>query len=356
MPKRVIYKSWLLGIFLLLQFTSKLLAQSLTTGNEKIDAVFGNAQKMMQLLENKNDDKSALQDLLLFNKVPNIYPGRLDDYYLLAQKIVELREIVRKKIRALQSRPDARPKDPFETTDQYKQRLSFLETQVLQEYKNDVSPIESEIKTLTSRFYTAINPSAIRFPLDVSMYDADRSIWKVRVLCRDIESVITLNINPANAKALWENRSLITITDITDIFGELQYAEIAIPDLNWKIFLQYVTSNNISSEDQVFTKVEVEAQFPGGDAAWNRFVQREVEKRIDDLTDDGRSGTCEVQFIVDKEGNVSAVEALTMKGTTLAEVAVNAIQKGPKWVPATQNGRQVRAWRRQKLTFRLPDE
>lgn len=109
-------------------------------------------------------------------------------------------------------------------------------------------------------------------------------------------------------------------------------------------------------ENTVFTKVEVEASFPGGDAAWSRFVQREVEKHIDELTDDGRSGTCEVQFIVDKDGNVSNVEALTMKGTKLAEVAVNAIRKGPKWIPAIQNGRQVKAWRRQKITFRLPDE
>ncbi|HEX4959078.1 MAG TPA: energy transducer TonB [Lacibacter sp.] len=109
-------------------------------------------------------------------------------------------------------------------------------------------------------------------------------------------------------------------------------------------------------ENQVFTKVEVEAQFPGGEGKWNQYVQREVERHIDDLTDDGQSGTCEVQFIVDKEGNVSNVEALSMKGTKLAEVAVNAIKKGPKWIPAIQNGRQVKAWRRQKITFRLPDE
>lgn len=108
--------------------------------------------------------------------------------------------------------------------------------------------------------------------------------------------------------------------------------------------------------NQVFTKVEVEAQFPGGEGKWNQYVQREVEKNIDDLVDDGQAGTCEVQFIVDKEGNVSSVEALSMKGSKLAEVAVNAIKRGPKWIPAIQNGRQVKAWRRQKITFRLPDE
>ncbi|MFN8266101.1 MAG: energy transducer TonB [Chitinophagaceae bacterium] len=109
-------------------------------------------------------------------------------------------------------------------------------------------------------------------------------------------------------------------------------------------------------DNVVFTKVEVEAQFPGGEGKWNQYVQREVERRIDELTEDGQAGTCEVQFIVDKEGNVSNVEALTMKGSVLARVATDAIKKGPKWIPAIQNGRQVKAWRRQKITFRLPDE
>ncbi len=108
--------------------------------------------------------------------------------------------------------------------------------------------------------------------------------------------------------------------------------------------------------DAPFTKVEIEAKFPGGDEKWKQYVQREVERHMDELQDDGQSGTCEVQFIVDREGNVSNVEALNMKGSKLAEVAVNAIKKGPQWIPAIQNGQPVKAWRRQKITFRLPDE
>lgn len=108
--------------------------------------------------------------------------------------------------------------------------------------------------------------------------------------------------------------------------------------------------------NQVFTKVEVEAQFPGGEEKWNRYVYNEIMKRIDDLIEDGQAGTVEVQFIVDREGNVSNVEALNMKGSVLARIATDAIKKGPKWIPAIQNGRQVKAYRRQKVTFRLPDE
>jgi protein TonB len=109
-------------------------------------------------------------------------------------------------------------------------------------------------------------------------------------------------------------------------------------------------------DNKVFTKVEIEAQFPGGDAAWNDYVRKAITAHMDELTDEGKSGTCEVQFIVDKDGAVSDVQALTMQGTKLAEIAVNAIRRGPHWGPAQQNGRKVKAFRRQKITFQMPDE
>lgn len=108
-------------------------------------------------------------------------------------------------------------------------------------------------------------------------------------------------------------------------------------------------------EDKIFTKVEIEAAFPGGESAWTRYVTREIQKNIDELTESGESGTCRVRFVVDKEGNVSDVEALTMKRTKLAEVAVNAIRKGPKWTPAQQNGRYVKAFREQPITFTIQE-
>jgi protein TonB len=109
-------------------------------------------------------------------------------------------------------------------------------------------------------------------------------------------------------------------------------------------------------EDKVFTKVDIEASFPGGDGAWARYVKKAIESNIDELTDAGESGTCRVRFIVSKDGSVSNVEALTMKGTKLAEIAVNAIRKGPAWKPAQQNGRQVNAYREQPVTFTIQDQ
>ncbi|MEY2596194.1 MAG: hypothetical protein RI965_1466 [Bacteroidota bacterium] len=118
-------------------------------------------------------------------------------------------------------------------------------------------------------------------------------------------------------------------------------------------------------ENKIFQKVEIDAEFPGGTSGWTRYVTREIERNIDELQDDGRSGTVVVLFIVDKEGAVSDVRALPCNEagvgnclpptSKLAEIAVNAIRKGPKWKPAIQNGRNVKAYRRQPVTFQLSE-
>lgn len=105
--------------------------------------------------------------------------------------------------------------------------------------------------------------------------------------------------------------------------------------------------------DKLFTKVEVEAQFPGGQAAWTKFISKIIEQHIKELTEKDY-GTCVVKFVIDTRGNVHYVEATTMKGTKLAEIAVDAILKGPKWIPAQQNGQNVNAYRLQPVTLMKP--
>ena len=107
--------------------------------------------------------------------------------------------------------------------------------------------------------------------------------------------------------------------------------------------------------DKVFTKVEIEATFPGGPGAWQKYVQRAIQADIEEFTESDY-GTCIVKFIVDKTGKVSQVEATTMKGSKLAEIATNAIRKGPNWTPAQQNGRYVNAYRLQPVTLTNPDQ
>lgn len=109
------------------------------------------------------------------------------------------------------------------------------------------------------------------------------------------------------------------------------------------------------SDNSTFTPVEIEAKFPGGDEAWQKYIQRAIQRELDGFSETDY-GTCTVKFMVDINGNVSDVEAITMQGSKLAEIAISTIRKGPKWIPAMQNGRYVTAYRLQPVTLLNPNQ
>jgi protein TonB len=106
-------------------------------------------------------------------------------------------------------------------------------------------------------------------------------------------------------------------------------------------------------DDAPFMRVEVDASFPGGPAAWLRFMNKNL-RYPDEAMNNGIQGTVMVQFIVDKEGNVSDVQAISgPEQGGLREEAIRVIKKSGKWTPALQNGRYVKAYRRQPVTFQV---
>ncbi len=123
-----------------------------------------------------------------------------------------------------------------------------------------------------------------------------------------------------------------------------------------EIFLKTpVISQNDTIPNKVFTKVENEAAFPGGQDAWVKYISTAIQASMDSLTEKD-FGTCVVKFIVNTDGKISNVEATTRKDTRLAEVAMNAIRTGPKWIPASQNGKTVAAYRLQPVTLTNPEK
>ena len=104
--------------------------------------------------------------------------------------------------------------------------------------------------------------------------------------------------------------------------------------------------------DKIFTKVENEAEFPGGNDAWRRYLERTLTYP-ESAQENGVSGTIKVSFIVDKEGNISEVQAINPSDASLGEEAERIIKKGPKWKPAEQNGRKVISRHVQSITFQL---
>ena len=116
--------------------------------------------------------------------------------------------------------------------------------------------------------------------------------------------------------------------------------------------------NKISPDDnKVFVKVEVEPSFPGGAKAWESFLMKNLNPNA--AKEKGaKTGFYKViiRFIVDKNGNVSDIKALSKNGYGMEEDAVRVISNSPKWIPAMQNGKVVTAYKTQPVFFAINPE
>jgi len=110
-------------------------------------------------------------------------------------------------------------------------------------------------------------------------------------------------------------------------------------------------------ENKIFEKVEIEASFKGGESAWRKYLERNLNPStpVDNGAPEGLY-TVYVQFVVSKDGSISDVKALTNHGYGMEAEAVRVIKKGPSWTPAIQNGRSVNAYRKQPITFQVQAE
>jgi protein TonB len=105
--------------------------------------------------------------------------------------------------------------------------------------------------------------------------------------------------------------------------------------------------------EKTFVKVEIESEFPGGAAAWLRYLNRNF-RYPDDGLNNQVEGTVMVQFIVDKDGNVSDVQAISGPSEGgLRQEAMRVIRKSGVWIPAIQNGRKVKSYKQQPVIFKI---
>jgi len=91
--------------------------------------------------------------------------------------------------------------------------------------------------------------------------------------------------------------------------------------------------------------------------AWRKYLQKNLNATVP--VDSGAQAgtyTVQVKFLVDKNGGVSSIKALTSHGYGMEEEVIRFIAKGPKWIPAKQNGHIVNAFKTQAVTFVITEE
>ncbi len=109
--------------------------------------------------------------------------------------------------------------------------------------------------------------------------------------------------------------------------------------------------------DKIFYSVQRVAEYPGGNSAWVKYLQRNLNAQVP--TDNGApAGTYTVvlSFTVDKNGNISDIVAENDPGYGTKEEATRVLRKGGGWTPAEQNGRKVIFRHKQSITFRVEED
>ena len=104
--------------------------------------------------------------------------------------------------------------------------------------------------------------------------------------------------------------------------------------------------------DEIFTIVEDQPEPPGGIGAFYKYVSTTLRypaqaRRM------GIEGKVFVQFVVDKDGSLTNVQAIKGIGAGCDEEAVRVISKAKKWKPGKQRGRAVKVRMILPITFKL---
>lgn len=112
------------------------------------------------------------------------------------------------------------------------------------------------------------------------------------------------------------------------------------------------TKKDLSEENKSDT---IEAKFPGGDQAWKKYLEKNLDANVPVVKDKAPKGmyTVKVQFIVTENGELHHVSAIQVPSgcPSCAIEAVGLIKKGPKWEPMTIDGKNVTSQRVQFISF-----
>lgn len=94
-------------------------------------------------------------------------------------------------------------------------------------------------------------------------------------------------------------------------------------------------------KEERFTWVEIMPEYPGGQDAMMKYLQRNV-RYPSAAQENGIDGTIIVSFLVDKDGFIKEIKSVgPHKGGGLEEEAIRVVSKMPRWKPGKQNGKAV---------------
>ncbi len=111
--------------------------------------------------------------------------------------------------------------------------------------------------------------------------------------------------------------------------------------------------NNPNNPQYVHQVVEVPASFPGREMGLKEFLAKNIVYPPYAI-ENGVEGTVVCRFIVELDGSLSDIRIIKSVGDdSLDAEAIRVIKHMPQWIPASNNGKRVRAYYNLPVRFKL---
>ncbi len=115
-----------------------------------------------------------------------------------------------------------------------------------------------------------------------------------------------------------------------------------------------VIANTIQKPtDPIFTETEAEASIDPQE--WRAFLLKYTQPILEDVRKKAPAGTytAYVRFLVNKDGKTSDYQIVKDPGYGIGDKLLAIMPNAPKWKPAMQNGKPVRIYQTQPITFNV---
>lgn len=136
--------------------------------------------------------------------------------------------------------------------------------------------------------------------------------------------------------------------------NEVEVAEVEMIDTeaDAKTIVEEFAIKEEVVEEEIFTIVENQAEYPGGTAELFKYLNKEMKYPVV-AKENGIQGTVFVQFVVWKDGKIKDVKILRGVNKMLDDEAIRVVKAMPSWSPGKQRGKPVPVYFNLPIKFTL---
>lgn len=172
----------------------------------------------------------------------------------------------------------------------------------------------------------------------------------------DVEEDIVLNTEreepPKPEEKQAESQELNIVEDEVDVDDNLNIDAEADDDTEVDDYEPVEVDEPEVEEEEVFTVVEEQPSFPGGEEARRKYLRDNIEYP-QMARESGIEGTVFVTFVVEPDGSITDVRVLRGIGGGCDEEALRVVRNMPEWEPGKQRGKEVRVQFNMPIRFKL---